>query len=307
LSKIAKYSAAILLVLLTMMALTTVLTAFAQDEEFQPPPEEATPPQPGQYPPNIPLPTVDTNVAYVTVVAAVGGTTSPAPGQYQYPTSDPTNPATYFNITAVPFHGYRFLYWQISGSYTSGHNLPPVLVPEVIPEDYVPTFPSPATAGWDSLVTSQNPLNVICGYGYNFQYQPVFQLITPQSAGNDTIVIMLDAVGGTTNPGVGTHTYHQDTLTLTATPNSGYEFKYWTATGLGDNPGPNQVILDNPADISCQTGYTYQYQPVFVPTGATTGEPGIDMTYVYAAIIVLVIIAVIGIAAALMYRSRAKK
>jgi hypothetical protein len=47
---------------------------------------------------------------------------------------------------------------------------------------------------------------------------------------------------------------------------------------------------------------------VFVPSGATTTtETGIPAMYVYAAIIVLVIVAVIGIAAALMYRSRMPK
>jgi hypothetical protein len=300
LSKLAKTSAATLLLLLATMVLTTAMSVYAQDQTDQT--------DQGQYPPNIPLPEATgatATSAFVTVYSSVGGTTNPTPGQYTYPQGE------WFNITATPYHGYRFAYWQISGQYLPGHNLPPIQYPDVIPEDYVPAVPNPSTAGWDSLVTSQNPLNVICGYGYNFQYQPVFQLITTQSPGNDTIVNMLQTIGGTTNPGPGTHTYahtEASSLRLTATPASGYEFKYWVASGQGTNAGPNQVILDNPADISCQAGYTYQYEPVFVPSGATTTtETGIPAMYVYAAIIVLVIVAVIGIAAALMYRSRMPK
>ena len=308
-SKLAKYSAAILLVLLTTMTLATALTAFAQDEEPLPPPEEEVIPPENQFPPTLPLPPEDVQVAFVTVAAAVGGTTFPAPGAYEYPFGD------WFNLTAVPYQGYRFLYWVISGTVLPGHNIPPITYPDPIPEDWVPDLPDPRTAGWDSTITSQNPLNVICGYGYNYQYQPVFTPTSAPSPGNNTIVTLLEALGGTSTeqeaggakrsaPGTYTHAGGQ-TLTLEATAAQGYKFAYWIATGAGDLP--DAVIVDNPADISCQEGTAYTYQPVFVPDNAPAAETGIPDIYFYAAIGVLVIIAVIGLGVALMYRSRGKK
>ena len=305
-SKLSKYAAVLMLVLVTSMALTMALNGvYAQDEEILPPPEEEEIPPPNQIP-QIPLPQQDVQEAFVTVFSAAGGTTSPAPGTYRYPTGE------WFNLTAVPYQGFRFLYWTISGSYLPGHNLPPIVYPDPIPEDYVPALPNPATAGFDSLITSQNPLNVICGYGYNYQYQPVFAPIAAPIAGaNLTVVVLLEALGGTsklTESGVtqnapGTYTHAAGAkLTLTATPAEGYEFRYWIAKGPIDT-----TVVDNPADISCQEGVTYTYQPVFVPTTATEPGAGTPVEYFYAAIAVLAIIAVIGIAAALMFRSRGKK
>ena len=304
-SKLSKYAAVLMLVLVTSMALTMALNGvYAQDEEILPPPEEEEIPPPNQFPQQIPLPAEDVQEAFVTVLSAAGGATSPAPGTYRYPTGE------WFNLTAVPFQGFRFLYWIISGTYVPGHNLPPIVYPDPIPEDYVPALPNPATVGWDSLITSQNPLNVICGYGYNYQYQPVFAPIAAPTAGaNLTVVVLLEALGGTsalseggvTQNAPGTYTHAAGAkLTLTAAPAEGYEFRYWIAKGPIDT-----TVVDNPADISCQEGVTYTYQPVFVPTTAT--EPGTPVEYFYAAIAVLAIIAVIGLAAALMYRSRGKK
>ena len=308
-SKLSKYSAAILLVLLITMTLTTALTAFAQDEDPQPPPEEEVIPPENQFPPTLPLPPEDVQVAFVTVVAAVGGTTFPAPGAYEYPAG------AWFNLTAVPYQGYRFLYWVISGTYLPGHNILPIVYPDPIPEDYVPQLPNPATASYDSLITSQNPLNVICGYGYNYQYQPVFVSTSAPSPGNNTIVTLLEALGGTSTvqatggqkrsaPGTFTHASGQG-LTLEATAAEGYKFAYWIATGAGDLP--DTVIVDRIADISCQEGTAYTYQPVFVPDNAPAAETGIPDIYFYAAIGVLVIIAIIGLGIALMYKSRSKK
>jgi hypothetical protein len=119
----------------------------------------------------------------------------------------------------------------------------------------------------------------------------------------ETIVVMLQALGGSTDPSPGTYIYASGQgLTIEATADEGYAFDYWIATGSGD--APDTVIVDNPADISCQEGYTYTYQPVFVPHGAETQPSGTPVEYFYAAIIILAIIAVVGIAAALMYRSR---
>jgi len=300
-SKLSKYAATLALILLFSMVLTMASSSvFAQEPE--PPPTEEEIPPPDQFPPTIPLPPQDAQIAYVTVAAAVGGTTFPLPGLYQYPAGE------WFNLTAVPYTGFRFLYWTISGDVLPGHNIPPIVYPDPIPEDFVPRVPDPRTAGWDSLITSQNPLNVICGYGYNYQYQPVFAAISTGSPGNNTIVTLLTALGGTSKvtagglskDAPGTYTYAGGQgLTLQATANDGFAFSYWIATGEGD--APDTVIVDNPADISCQEGTAYTYQPVFVPHEAPSTEQGIPDLYFYIAIVVLVIV-IIGLGVLVLMR-----
>ena len=299
-SKIAKYSAAIFIFLLTTIVLATALSVYAQDETDQ---TDQVNPQP---PPTFPLPPQGAQQAYVTILAASGGTTNPQPGSYTYTTG------YYYNLTAIPYTGNKFLYWTIAGAYLLGHNLPPIQVPDPVPPDWAPSLPSTSTAGWDSLITSQNPLNVICGYGYNFTYQPVFAPTTAPTAGaNTTVVTLLQALGGTSkvtagavsHSAPGTYTFASGQgLTIKATADDGYAFAYWIATGP-----TSTTLASSQEDISCQEGTTYSYQPVFIPHNAPATEQGIPVIYFYVAVIVLIIIAIIGIGAALMYRSRGKK
>ena len=277
-SKLSKYTAlCLLLILASTMILSLGPTADAQDE-----------------------------TAEVIILSAAGGTTDPVGSTTPYTYSENET----ITITAKPDAGFEFSHWVIQGVYTPGHpNLEPINVPINAYSDpnWVPDLPTQSEAEQDSLVSSQNPLKIICGYGYTFIYQPVFEPVssTPPT-GNNAVVIVLSATGGTTDPAPGTYTYTPDeTIKLTATPDSGFEFQYWIATGA--EPGHDAFLLDSSLDINCQAGYTYTYQPVFAPTGSTTPSGGgVPAEYLYAIIIVLVIIAVIGIGAALMYRGRSK-
>lgn len=296
LTKVAKYATASLLVLLasTMLLLAFNLSVYAQ-EEPTPSPEEQYPPYvPNPYNPPTPAPEPQ-QVAIVTLVAAVGGTTSPAAGTYTYNYGDT------ITLTATPSTGYKFAYWIIRGLYTPGHNVPPINYPEQAAEDpnWVPAFPNPSQVAEDSLVTSSNPLKIICGYGYSYLYQPVFMSTATPSPGNNSIVIVLAGAGGTTNPAPGTYTYLPDAaVTLTATPNSGFEFQYWIVTGA--EPGHDAILTDQSLSINCQQGYTFTYQPVFKPSAATVPSTGVDPTIFYVVIAVLVIVAIIAVAVALM-------
>jgi hypothetical protein len=292
LKKHTRIEAAVLLSLLaSVIVLACTAGAYAQDE--------------GTYPPNprnLPSPPAATNTAIVAVIASTGGTSDPAPGTYTYTEGDT------ITLEATADSGFKFQYWIICGDYTPGHNEPPINYPENALSDpnWVPTFPSESTLAQDSLVTSTNPLNIICGYGYTFAYQPVFAPVTPTSPneGNDAVVVVLDALGGSTNPGPGTYRYLEDsTISLTATPDDGYDFVYWVAVGEDGHP---TTIEDNPTNIICGYGYTYSYEAVFAPSGAGQQAAGVPMEYL-AAIIVLAIVAVIAIGAALMYRGRSKK
>ena len=92
-------------------------------------------------------PTTDyTHAAIVVVLAAVGGTTTPAPGAYAL--AD----AASFNLQATPATGFVFDHWAIGGSLT-GHG----------------AYSFTATP-------TDNPYNVNHGYGNTYSYQPVFRL-----------------------------------------------------------------------------------------------------------------------------------
>lgn len=237
--------------------------------------------------------------ATVVVLSSVGGTTNPAQGTYNYANGTP------ITLIATPNQGFEFLYWIISGTYVT-HNQPPLIIPElyVNDPDWVPDLPQPDSTGIDNVVLTQERLDIICGYGYTYTYQAVFAPTELSSTETNAIVIVADAIGGTTNLGPGTYTYPEgQTITLTATPDAGFEFLYWVISGnyrQGHNQQP--VILpeqfaDDPSfvpdlpriditgidslvstqsrlDIICGYGYTYTYQPVFTPISADVPQPG---------------------------------
>ncbi len=240
--------------------------------------------------------------AEVIIASSAGGTTTPGPGTYTYNYGDT------IRLTAIPNAGFEFKFWIIIGNYSLGHNVPAITYPEGVDpttEQYVPSFGSPSLRPIDSLVTSTNPLNVICGYGYTYTYEPIFTPVGAPSPGANAVAIILAAAGGTTNPNPGTYTYlANQTISLTATPDEGYQFQYWVAKST--TPGHDAVLLDKTVTITLQAGDVNSYQPVFAPTAATTPSGGIPTEALYAAIAILVIIAVIGIGMALMYRGKSK-
>jgi hypothetical protein len=290
LSKLAKYSAICLLV---MLASTILLAAANAQDETGSVPNPWFPPSP---------PPTGQEKARVVVIATMGGTVDPAPGTYTY------NYADTITLTATPDSGYTFLYWAISEVYNVDNNQPPITYPQGIsPDDpnYMPDFPSSSAVAQNNLVTSTNPLAVICGYGYTFQYEAVFAPTETSSSGNNAVVVLVDSVGGSTDPGPGTYMYADGTtINLKATPDDGYEFVQWVAVGADGHPA---TFTENPTAITCGYGYTYRYQAMFAPTGSTTTTTeGIPATYFYVIVIVLVIIAIIGLGAALMYRGKSK-
>jgi hypothetical protein len=116
--------------------------------------------------------TTTNNTATVVIQSAFGGTTTPQPGTYNYPNG------TDITIQATPDPGYEFAYWTIAGDFTQGHE--PQQVTNILDEqgNIIATLPNPSTSGIDSLVFTQNPATITCGYGYTFYYQPVFSAIS---------------------------------------------------------------------------------------------------------------------------------
>ena len=194
------------------------------------------------------------------------------------------------------------MHWIISGGYTPGHGQVPLIVPNE-DEPFPPTRPPP-TGTPDTLVVDQNPLFVVCGFGYTFEYTAVF--ISTQPADIDEAIVIVDGlVGGATNPVVGTYTFVEGSgVTITAAPDAGYEFFAWRVTGSGISGHEETILMDNPLSIVCGLGYAYDYLPIFAPVDSevSSGET-VPVEYFYA-IIILAIIAVVAIAAALMYRNK---
>jgi len=296
LTKKIKFQTLFLSILLTS-AIFLLATANAQDAPIEVIPTDQYPLVPNPYNPPSPPP-AGQQTATVVVAASVGGTSNPSPGAYSY-----SYGAT-IKLEATASSGYKFQYWIISGDYNVGNNVPPIQYPDITDPNWVPAFPPASTTAQTSLITSTNPLNVICGYGYAFVYQPVF-VPTTQTPANDAIVVVLNSIGGKTNPEPGTYHYsNSSTISLTATPNSGYTFSYWVAEGKDGHP---TTISDNPTNIVCGYGYTYAYQAMFTPTGTATPSSGISVEYYYAIIAVLAVIAVIALGLMVMYRGKIKK
>jgi hypothetical protein len=234
-----------------------------------------------------------------------GGTTDPAPDTYNYANG------TVVLLTAKPDAGYKFDHWLIQGGYETTPNQPPSILPPAFVDpntgQLIQPLPLPPSTSstFESITAVQNPLIIACGYGYTFSYEAFFVSTAPEERPY-AVVVVTEGPGGTTDPVPGTYTFaNGSSITLTATPNDGYEFKYWTVSGTGSSGHP-EIILDNPLSPECGIGYTYNYQPVFAPSGSTTTSGGVSSDYLYVVIVILAIIAVIGIGAALMYRGRAK-
>jgi hypothetical protein len=277
-----------------------------------------------------------TNQAEVFIVNSVGGTTDPAASTTHYLYNEDDT----INLTATADPGFTFQYWIFQVLYTSATNQPPVVIPGEGEEQW-PNLPANTQLAQDTGILTQNPLHLICGYGYTILYQAVFVPNTPtvpgQGIANNAIVNIYASTGGTTTPKPGTYTYGNGTaINLKAIANDGFEFKYWIITasyivsgnqpqvvipGEGEEPfpqlpNPSSVasvnVVDAHADLQvlCGYGYTVQYQAVFAPTGSGVTPPGssagTDNTYLYAAIAVVAILAVIGFALAYMYMKKGK-
>ncbi|MFA5364266.1 MAG: hypothetical protein WC325_03690 [Candidatus Bathyarchaeia archaeon] len=296
--------------MLLLTAVGSSLIAFGQipqgEEEI--PPSQLSPPS-------------DPNSAKVIISSSVGGTTTPTSGTHEYPNG------TVITLTAIPQAGFKFVNWVIEGGYTSANNLPPIYLPADFDATLAPPRPAAAVSAGDRLVLSDNPLRVLCGYGWSFKYQAVFAPETTFTRSANAIVNILTSVGGTTNPSAGSYSFENGTsYVLAATPASGYEFKYWVVSGsylpghgVSDQPTlDDTVITDNPLDVSCGYGYEYTYQPLFTPVGAqipdggqtdggTTDTSGISMETFYIVVIALVVIIVVAVAFAVYSMRKSKR
>ena len=184
----------------------------------------------------------------ITILDSIGGTTDPAAGTYNY--ADGTS----VTIAATPTDPtYIFQNWVVS------------------------------TDAGSSTVTD-NPLVIPAVAGVTYTIQPIFipvqappGAVLPSDLTTAAIVVVLASAGGTTTPPPGTYAIdNAKNLMLTATPNSGWQFVHWVISGATTSHGGEPVNLtptDNPYNVNHGYGYTFNYQPVFIPTGSTQPTP----------------------------------
>ena len=171
-------------------------------------------------------------------------------------------------------------------------------------------FPKPGSvSAVDSLTFTTNPTNITCGYGYSYTYTAIFAPVSgpsPAPASTDAIVIVMPTTGGTVTPAAGQYKYSNGTvIDISATPASGYVFKYWLISGdntpghttsyisvitddngnvIGQIPRVSTTGIDsttftaNPAHITCGYGYTYTYTAIFGPAATTAPSPAVTST-----------------------------
>ena len=138
----------------------------------------------------------DTLTVTFAVNNATMGTTTPAPGTYQYVAGDTVT------FSAIPNAGYRFVGWE----WAIGSDID--------------------TLGFTYL-HAYFPASALINQGYNnMTFTALFEVGNPDST---TITYAVnDATMGTTNPAPGTYTiYVGNDIDATAIPNSGYELKAW--------------------------------------------------------------------------------
>jgi hypothetical protein len=92
----------------------------------------------------------------------------------------------------------------------------------------------------------------------------VAPMIAVNAQGQGTFVI-LDAVGGTTDPAPGSHSYDDgQNVEITATASDAYVFQYW----IVDSDSGSSQVTDNPLTLPAVADVTYNIQPVFDPIQA---------------------------------------
>lgn len=219
--------------------------------------------------------------ATVNILPAVGGTTDPNVGTYNY------NDGASVTITATA---------TIPGSTLT---------------NWIVTANGVTTTSTDTSLT----FTVSAGTTYNIQ--PVFTLLQtapgqsqlPSNMSAAAIVVILPAAGGSTVPAPGAYAFDNATaFNMTAIPSNGWSFSHWVISGntnVSHGGAPvNLEPTDNPYNVNHGYGATYYYQPVFTQSGASM-SPGPSTTIPeFPITAVLLILGAMVISIAVLARKR---
>jgi hypothetical protein len=220
------------------------------------------------------------------------GTTLPAIGTHSY------NYNQVVNVSATPEPGYVFKEWlgdvanpnsaQTTVTINGDKNITAVFEEEV-PDFYQLTMRvSPSNTGFTSPTTGSHnyaPGTVVTisatpANGYHFVSwngdvaDPASITTTVTMNGNKTVTATFEAghseykftidvypaVGGTTNPAIGSYYHSQGTVVnISASPNSGYEFDYWTGDVASPYSQSTTVTIDSDKSVIAHFKQTTKY------------------------------------------------
>ena len=223
----------------------------------------------------------------LTIAAESGGSTEPVPGTYFY------DEGTEVSITASPESGYRFGSW--TGNIPQGHEDDnPIIITmdsdRSITANFVQQYtltidsdtggttnPEPGSYAYDS--GADVTITAIPDSGYRFQEwngdasgtdNPI--TITMDSDKNVTSIFIRQyqltiaaGTGGTTNPSPGSYAHDTgESVSVRATPNSGYEFTDWSRDASGTS---NPITMTMDSDKSVTANFKKK-GPCFIATAA---------------------------------------
>ena len=163
---------------------------------------------------------------YLTILSAVGGDTSPAPGTYEHPAG------VVVQVTPLPDVSHVFSCWIMDGSQVG-----------------------------------DNPLLVTMNA--NHTVQPIFAEVQTY------FLEMESTVGGSVDPSVGIHEYKAGTVvTIKATADLNYKFKWWIVDGVCYTTNPNWVTMayNRTVEAVFEESPTYLNLTVVDSEGGTTDE-----------------------------------
>jgi protein involved in ribonucleotide reduction len=232
----------------------------------------------------------------LTILNSEGGTTNGTSGSYLAGTN--------ITITAFPSEGYLFDYWIVNGEERTEN---PLTI--TMGNDYViqPIFShisvtltvdsseggstKPEAGTYTYYYGSKVVLEATANEGYLFSHWIINgEVVTDNPASltlvADTLVQPVFAkasyfltisatAGGTTAPEVGTHEYTAGTVvTITATPNAGYTFKYWQIDGVNYVTNPNTITMSQNRTVCAVFEQINYYLTITATAGGTTNPAG---------------------------------
>ena len=244
----------------------------------------------------------------ISVTPSGAGSTNPAPGTYYYV------PGSRVTVTATPSQGYRFDRWTLDGSNAGTQPSITILMDSdhALTAVFVKQYALTVTAGQGgsvvvegTRVTGTQTLLFDAGRHVTLTAHPDqgYRLLKwvvdgSDAGGGTSITVTMDkdhavqAVfvrqyrltirtggGGHTDPHPGTYTYDAGTtVTVTATPNVGYRFKYWKLDGNVRNENPISVTMNSDHDLEAVFVKLWTLTVEASSGGTTDPAPG---TYVY--------------------------
>lgn len=125
----------------------------------------------------------------------------------------------------------------------------------------------------DGVNATENPITILMDT--NHTLQAVFTHLT-------CTLVITEMEGGTTTPAPGTHIYNiGSSVSVTATPNEGYRFNYWTFDNITAGPNPLTIIMDASHTLTAHFALTTRQLTIDASSYGTTNPTAGAYVYQY--------------------------